>query len=61
MWGPLDAAQLAAGSAYDFARLATQRMHHDDTTLVTVGEDAERWLAIAQAFAGRTGTGRAKP
>jgi uncharacterized protein (TIGR03084 family) len=59
-WGPPDAAQLVAGSAYDFARLVTQRIHRDDTTLVTVGEDAERWLAIAQAFAGPTGTGRAK-
>jgi uncharacterized protein (TIGR03084 family) len=59
-WGPADAAQRLTGSAYDFARLVTQRVHRDDTTLLSVGEDVEGWLAIAQAFAGPPGTGRAR-
>lgn len=66
-WGP-DAAdapdvqapdvQSVTGSAYDFCLLVTQRVHRDDTDLVAVGEDAERWLRIAQAFAGPAGPGR---
>lgn len=58
-WGPEDAAQSVVGSAYDFCLLVTQRTHRDDTDLVAVGEDAERWLGIAQAFAGPSGKGRA--
>ena len=57
-WGPEDAAQSVTGSAYDFCLLATQRIHRDDTDLVAVGADAERWLGIAQAFAGPPGEGR---
>jgi uncharacterized protein (TIGR03084 family) len=59
-WGPPDAAQRVTGSAYEFARLVTRRIHRDDTALVAVGEEAEAWLAIAQAFAGPPGTGRAR-
>ena len=51
-WGPEDAAQTVRGSAYDFCLLVTQRVHRDDTDLVAVGADAEKWLTIAQAFAG---------
>jgi uncharacterized protein (TIGR03084 family) len=58
-WGPVDAAQSVAGSAYDFCLLVTQRVHRDDTDLVAVGDDAEHWLGIAQAFAGPSGPGRA--
>jgi uncharacterized protein (TIGR03084 family) len=57
-WGPEDAGQTVTGSAYDFARLVTQRVHRDDTDLVATGPDAERWLGIAQAFAGPPGPGR---
>jgi uncharacterized protein (TIGR03084 family) len=57
-WGPDDAAQQVSGSAYDFCRLVTQRIHRDDTDLVAVGADAEQWLTIAQAFAGPPGEGR---
>ena len=57
-WGPEDAAQRVAGSAYDFCLLVTQRVHRDDTDLVATGADAERWLGIAQAFAGPPGAGR---
>ncbi|HWJ10309.1 MAG TPA: TIGR03084 family metal-binding protein [Nocardioides sp.] len=59
-WGPDDARQKVTGSAYDFCQLATQRVHRDDTDLVAVGEDAETWLTIAQAFAGPAGGGREK-
>jgi uncharacterized protein (TIGR03084 family) len=59
-WGPEDADQLVSGSAYDFCELVTQRIHRDDTDLVAVGADAEKWLTIAQAFAGPAGGGREK-
>jgi len=58
-WGAEDASQRIRGSAYDFARLVTQRIHRGDTDLVTTGDDAEQWLGIAQAFAGPPGEGRA--
>lgn len=57
--GPDDAEQTITGSAWDFALLVTQRVHRADTDLVAVGADAEHWLAIAQAFAGPAGEGRA--
>lgn len=58
-WGPEDAAQTVTGSAVDFCRLVTQRVHRADTDLVASGPDADRWLDIAQAFAGPPGEGRA--
>ena len=57
-WGPEDAEQTITGSAWDFARLATQRIHRADTDLVAVGTDADQWLDIVQAFAGPAGKGR---
>ena len=57
-WGPDDAAQRVTGSAHDFCLLVTQRVHRDDTDLVAEGPDAQRWLSIAQAFAGPPGEGR---
>lgn len=56
--GARDAAQTVSGSAYDFALLVTQRRHRADTDLVATGADADRWLDIAQAFAGPPGAGR---
>jgi uncharacterized protein (TIGR03084 family) len=58
-WGPADAAQSVRGSAYDFCLRVTQRRHRDDLDLVAVGPDADRWLDLAQAFAGPPGPGRA--
>lgn len=58
-WGPDDASQTVTGSAYDFCLLVTQRIHRADTDLVAVGPDADRWLDIAQCFAGPSGEGRA--
>jgi len=57
-WGPEDAAQTLTGSAGDFCRLVTQRLHRADTDLVATGADVDRWLDIAQAFAGQPGEGR---
>jgi uncharacterized protein (TIGR03084 family) len=57
-WGPEDAAQSVTGSAYDFCLRVTQRRHRDDLDLVATGPDADRWLDIAQAFAGPAGVGR---
>jgi uncharacterized protein (TIGR03084 family) len=58
-WGPEDAAQTLTGSAGDFCRLVTQRVHRADTDLVASGADVDRWLDVAQAFAGQPGEGRA--
>jgi uncharacterized protein (TIGR03084 family) len=57
-WGPQDAAQRVSGPALDFCLLVTQRVHREDTRLVAVGTDADRWLDLAQAFAGPPGDGR---
>jgi uncharacterized protein (TIGR03084 family) len=57
-WGPDDAAQRVEGSALDLCLLAAQRRHRLDTGLVATGPDADRWLDIAQAFAGPPGAGR---
>jgi uncharacterized protein (TIGR03084 family) len=57
-WGSADAAQRVTGPAYDFCLRVTQRRHRDDLELVATGADADRWLDIAQAFAGPSGAGR---
>lgn len=46
------------GPALDFCLLVTQRRHRADTSLVATGDTADRWLDIAQAFAGPPGAGR---
>jgi uncharacterized protein (TIGR03084 family) len=57
-YGPDDAAQRVTGPAWDFALLVTQRRHRADLALVATGPDADRWLDVAQAFAGPSGGGR---
>lgn len=57
-FGPEDAEQTVTGSALDLCLLATQRINRADTDLVATGPDAERWLDIAQCFAGPPGEGR---
>jgi uncharacterized protein (TIGR03084 family) len=57
-WGPPDAAQRVTGSAEDFCFLVTQRRALSTLDITAVGEDAQRWLEIAQAFAGPPGGGR---
>ncbi|MGW8504304.1 TIGR03084 family metal-binding protein [Streptomyces sp. CLCI03] len=57
-YGPPDAPQRITGPALDFCLLVTQRAHRADLALTATGPDADRWLDIAQAFAGPAGAGR---
>lgn len=56
--GPEDAPQRVTGPALDFCLLVTQRAHRADLAVTATGADADRWLDIAQAFAGPPGPGR---
>jgi len=58
VYGPEDASQSVTGPALDFCLLVTQRAHRSDLALTAHGPDADRWLDIAQAFAGPPGGGR---
>ncbi|WP_073946105.1 TIGR03084 family metal-binding protein [Streptomyces kebangsaanensis] len=58
-YGPEDAPQRVTGPALDFCLLVTQRAHRTDLAVRAEGPDADRWLDIAQAFAGPPGDGRA--
>ncbi|WP_189214650.1 MULTISPECIES: TIGR03084 family metal-binding protein [Streptomyces] len=58
-YGPEDAPQRVTGPALDFCLLVTQRAHRADLAVRASGPDADRWLDIAQAFAGPPGAGRA--
>jgi TIGR03084 family protein len=57
--GDADAADVVRGPALDFCLVVTQRRPPADTALEVVGETARAWLAVAQAFAGPPGKGRA--
>lgn len=57
-WGPEDANQRVTGPALDFCYLVTQRRNLADLDIKAEGSDAEKWLTIAQAFAGPPGNGR---
>ena len=57
-WGPADASQRVTGSAEDFCFLVTQRRPLRELDVTADGDDAARWLPIAQAFAGPPGGGR---
>ena len=59
VYGPENAGDRITGPALDLCLLVTQRAHRADLALTAVGEDADRWLDIAQAFAGPPGEGRA--
>ncbi|MFD8588562.1 TIGR03084 family metal-binding protein [Streptomyces sp. NPDC059637] len=58
-FGPPGAAQSVTGPAEDFCLLVTRRRNRADLALSARGADADRWLDIAQAFAGPPGRGRA--
>jgi uncharacterized protein (TIGR03084 family) len=58
-WGDPAAADLIRGSAEDFCLVVTRRRHPADTDLRAEGPLAAEWIAIAQAFAGPPGPGRA--
>ncbi|TAJ18771.1 MAG: TIGR03084 family protein [Dehalococcoidia bacterium] len=57
-WGLPEAADRITGTASDFCRVVTQRIHYSDTALVATGDAAREFLVIAQAFAGPPGAGR---
>ncbi|MFJ9829571.1 TIGR03084 family metal-binding protein [Streptomyces sp. NPDC101160] len=57
-YGPEDAANKVTGPAEDFCLLVTRRRHREDLALVATGEEADRWLDIAQAYRGPAGEGR---
>ncbi|MHB8574567.1 MAG: TIGR03084 family metal-binding protein [Dehalococcoidia bacterium] len=59
-WGPTDAAERISGTAGDFCRVVTQRIHPADTRLRAEGEHATEFLRLAQAFAGPPGAGRSQ-
>jgi uncharacterized protein (TIGR03084 family) len=57
-WGPSDAPQRVTAAAEDFCFLVTQRRALRELDITADGDDAARWLPIAQAFAGPPGGGR---
>jgi uncharacterized protein (TIGR03084 family) len=57
-WGSPGAAQRVTGSAEDFCFLVTQRRPLGALDITAQGPEAQRWLQIAQAFAGPPGPGR---
>lgn len=58
-WGPAGAADAIRGDAEEFALLVTQRRHRADLSLQVSGPAAAEWAALAQAYAGPPGPGRA--
>ena len=58
-WSFGEGEQRVTGPAVEFCLVGTQRRHPSDTSLVATGPLALEWLAIAQAFAGPAGEGRA--
>ncbi|GAA0710262.1 TIGR03084 family protein [Dactylosporangium roseum] len=57
-YGPEDAPNRVAGPVLDFCLLVTQRRNPADLALQAIGDEAEEWLTLAQAFAGPPGQGR---
>ncbi|MFD3504932.1 TIGR03084 family metal-binding protein [Streptomyces sp. NPDC058676] len=58
VYGPETAPQRVTGPALDFCLLVTRRAHRADLAVEADGPDADRWLDIAQAFAGPPGEAR---
>ncbi|XVQ84279.1 TIGR03084 family metal-binding protein [Microbispora siamensis] len=57
-YGPQEADQRVYGPAEDFCLLVTRRRHRADLAVTAVGEEADHWLDIAQAYRGPAGAGR---
>jgi uncharacterized protein (TIGR03084 family) len=57
-WGDPDAAERVTGPSLDFCQLVTRRRHRQDLRLRAEGAVADRWLDVAQAYAGPPGSGR---
>ncbi|WP_138734107.1 TIGR03084 family metal-binding protein [Modestobacter excelsi] len=59
--GPEDAEQRVTGPLLDFCLRVVQRRPRAALRLAAVGPDADRWLDVAQAFAGAPGRGSEGP
>jgi uncharacterized protein (TIGR03084 family) len=59
-FGPAAASNRVVGTAWGFAAVVTQRRHIDDVDLRAEGPVAEKWMSIAQAFAGPATMGPAR-
>ncbi|WP_432534406.1 TIGR03084 family metal-binding protein [Kineococcus arenarius] len=57
--GPEDADQRVSGPLLDFCLRVVQRRPRGELALTATGRDADRWLDVAQAFAGPPGRGSA--
>lgn len=57
-FGPEDAEQRISGPASDFCLLVLRRRHRADLAIAAQGDEADRWLDIAQAYRGPAGPGR---
>lgn len=57
-WGADDSPNRVAAPALDFCLLVTQRRNPADLRITVTGDQAARWVPIAQAFAGPPGKGR---
>ncbi|HEY2505071.1 MAG TPA: TIGR03084 family metal-binding protein [Streptosporangiaceae bacterium] len=57
-FGPADADNKITGPALDFCLLVTRRRHQADLALHATGDEAVRWMDIAQAYRGSPGDGR---
>jgi uncharacterized protein (TIGR03084 family) len=51
-WNEPAAGNAVEGSALDFCQVVTQVRNVADTALAVTGEPAQRWMALAQCFAG---------
>lgn len=57
-FGPPGSAERITGPAADFCLLVTRRRHRADLSLTATGDEADRWLDLAQAYRGSPGPGR---
>ena len=57
-WGPPDATERIEGPALDFCLLVTQRRHRSELAVTATGGTANRYLGLAQVYAGPPGPGR---
>jgi len=56
--GPVDTSDIIRGAAGAFCRVAVRRRHWIDTRLEVAGDEARRYVEIAQTYAGPPGAGR---
>ena len=52
-WNEPQDDNVVSGSAVGFCQVVTQTRNVKDTDIKTIGDNAEKWMAIAQCFAGK--------